>query len=121
MHSTAFNFQQAPATAIIDMLGPALGAGGRWFESSRPDRFAIWGCMRAFNVGGRIISTLSGLAVLLAGGIWILQAFDLAFNGPLGPGGAPSFMVNDRRWAVYGLVAVLLGCWQVAWSNSHRR
>jgi hypothetical protein len=77
--------------------------------------------MRAFNVGGRILSTLSGLAVMLAGGIWILQAFDLAFNGPMGPGGAPSFMVNDRSWAVYGLVAVLLGGWQVAWSNNRQR
>jgi len=53
--------------------------------------------------------------------IWILQAFDLAFNGPLAPGGSPSFMVNNRPWALYGLVAACLGVWQVVWSNSSKR
>jgi hypothetical protein len=74
-----------------------------------------------FHVGGRILSTLTGLALVFVGGVWILQAFNLAFNGPLVPGGPPSFMVNDRRWAVYGAVAMTLGLWQVCWSNLRRR
>jgi hypothetical protein len=74
-----------------------------------------------FNIGGRVISTLTGLAFIAAGGIWILQAFNLAFNGPLGPGGQVSFMVNDRRWALYGAIAMGVGLWQVLWSNSRRR
>jgi len=72
----------------------------------------------AFNVFGRIVSTFLGVAIVAMGIVWILQAFDLAFNTPLVPGGPVSFMVNNRQWAVYGGIAVLVGLGQIVWSNT---
>ena len=77
--------------------------------------------MGAFNIFGRIVSTLLGLMVVLLGIVWILQAFDIAFNAPMVPGGPVSFMVNNRQWAVYGAIAVLIGLGQVFWSNTRSR
>lgn len=74
--------------------------------------------MRAFNIFGRIVSTLLGVAFACAGVVWILQAFDVAFNRPIVPGGPVSFMVNNRQWALYGTIAVLIGLGQVVWSNT---
>ena len=74
----------------------------------------------AFNILGRIISTLLGLLLVLMGGVWILQAFNIAFNGPMGPGGARSFMVENHQWAVYGAIAVVVGLVQIAWSNTRK-
>jgi uncharacterized membrane protein YccC len=73
-----------------------------------------------FNLFGRIVGTLLGIALALAGGVWILQAFDLAFNAPLVPGGPVSFMVNNRQWAVYGAIAVIAGLGHVVWTNTRR-
>ena len=75
----------------------------------------------AFNIVGRIISTLLGLLLVLMGGVWILQAYNIAFNGPMGPGGERSFMVEDRSWAVYGAIAIAVGLVQVVWSNTRKR
>ena len=72
----------------------------------------------AFNVFGRIVSTFLGIAIVAMGFVWILQAFNLAFNTPLFPGGPVSFMVNNRQWAVYGAIAVLVGLGQIVWSNT---
>lgn len=77
--------------------------------------------MRFFSLLGRIISTLLGLVVLCLGAVWILQAFNVAFNTPRVPGGPVSFMVNNRQWAVYGAIAVAVGTGQIAWSNLRRR
>jgi hypothetical protein len=74
----------------------------------------------AFNIIGRILSTLLGLLLIFMGGVWILQAFNIAFNGPMGPGGARSFMVDNHQWAIYGLIALALGLVQVAWSNTRK-
>jgi hypothetical protein len=74
----------------------------------------------AFNIVGRIISTLLGALLCFMGGVWILQAYNIAFNGPMGPGGARSFMVEDHSWAIYGGVAVLVGVVQVVWSNTRK-
>jgi hypothetical protein len=74
--------------------------------------------MRAFDVFGRIVSTLLGLAVVAMGVVWILQAFDIAFNTPIVPGGPVSFMVNNHQWAVYGAIAALIGVGQIVWSNT---
>ena len=41
----------------------------------------------SFNIIGRIISTLLGLLVVFGGVVWILQSFNIAFNGPMGAGG----------------------------------
>ena len=67
-----------------------------------------------FNILGRAISTLSGLLLIVAGGIWILQGLDIAFQ-------AGSFMAGDPHWAFYGAIAVLVGLIQVAWSNTRQR
>jgi hypothetical protein len=72
------------------------------------------------NLVGRIISTGLGVVVLCLGVVWILQAFDLAFNTPRVPGGPVSFMVNNHQWAVYGALAVVVGVGQVVWSNTRR-
>jgi hypothetical protein len=77
--------------------------------------------MKAFNLFGRVVSTLLGLILVLAGIVWTLQAFDIAFNTPMVPGGPVSFMVNNRQWAVYGAIAVLVGLGQVLWSNTRSR
>jgi hypothetical protein len=74
-----------------------------------------------FNVIGRIISTTLGLVVVCLGAVWILQAFDVAFNTPRVPGGPVSFMVNNHQWAAYGALAVVVGIVQVVWSNTRRR
>ena len=75
----------------------------------------------AFNVVGRVVSSLFGVITVCLGIVWTLQAFDLAFNTPMVPGGPVSFMVNNHQWAVYGAVAVVIGLWQVVWSNSRTR
>jgi hypothetical protein len=73
-----------------------------------------------FNVVGRIVSTLFGIVSIALGIVWILQAFDVAFNTPMVPGGPVSFMVNNHQWAAYGAIAVLIGVGQVVWSNTRR-
>ena len=72
----------------------------------------------AFNIFGRIVSTLLGLLIGSMGVIWILQAFNIAFNGPMGPAGHRSFMVGDQHWALYGVIAIAVGVLQIAWSNT---
>jgi len=76
--------------------------------------------MIVLDLLGRIISTALGVVVLCLGCIWVLQAFDLAFNTPMGPGGRVSFMVNNHQWAVYGAIAVAAGIGQIVWSNTRR-
>jgi len=75
---------------------------------------------RAFDLFGRVISTLFGLIAIGLGVVWTLQAFNIAFNTPMVPGGPVSFMVNNRQWAVYGAIAALVGIGQVVWSNTRR-
>lgn len=54
----------------------------------------------------------SGILLVIAGTIWILQGFDVAF--------APeSFMTGDRTWVLWGAVALLLGI-GLAWSARRR-
>jgi hypothetical protein len=74
----------------------------------------------AFNIVGRIISTLLGLLLVLMGGVWILQAYNIAFNGPMGAGGQRSFMVEDHSWALYGSIAIVVGLVQIVWSNTRK-
>jgi hypothetical protein len=73
-----------------------------------------------FNIVGRIISSLLGLLLVLMGGVWILQAYNIAFNGPMGAGGQRSFMVEDHSWALYGAIAIVVGLVQIAWSNTRK-
>jgi hypothetical protein len=68
---------------------------------------------RTFNVMMRIISSLIGIAMILAGTVWILQGLNLAFR--------VGFMVGDFHWTIYGAILALVGIAQVIWSNARRR
>ena len=70
----------------------------------------------AFNVVMRIVSSLLGLLLVVFGCIWIMQGLN---TGPAAI--LQGFMVNDKRWAVYGLILALFGIGQVIWSNSRQR
>ena len=59
------------------------------------------------------ISGLIGALLVVMGGIWILQGFNLAW-GAL----ARSFMQNDRHWAVYGAILAFVGLGLIIWSFS---
>ena len=72
------------------------------------------------NVAGRIVSTLFGVVTVFLGVVWTLQAFNMAFNTPMVPGGPVSFMVNNHQWAVYGAIAAVVGLGQIVWSNTRR-
>jgi len=63
-----------------------------------------------FNGVMRAISSLIGLLMIMMGGIWILQGFNIAF--------LDSFMANDKQWAVWGALLAIVGAGQVYWSNS---
>jgi hypothetical protein len=63
-----------------------------------------------FNGAMRAVSSLLGLLMVLMGGIWILQGFNLAFR--------VGFMVGDKKWALYGAILALVGLSQLIWSNT---
>jgi hypothetical protein len=65
---------------------------------------------KVFDSVMRAVSSLLGLAMVLLGGVWILQGFDLAFR--------VGFMVGDKRWALYGAILAVLGVCQIVWSNT---
>jgi len=68
---------------------------------------------RTFNVVMRIVSSLIGAAMILAGTVWILQGLNLAFR--------VGFMVGDFHWIIYGAILALVGIAQVVWSNSRQK
>ena len=68
-----------------------------------------------FNVVFRIISSLLGVLLVLMGGVWTLQGLGMA-SGRM----AQSFMENDRMWAVWGVIAILVGIGQIVWSNTRQ-
>ena len=49
----------------------------------------------------KIISTIVGVLLALFGSVWILQGLNVL------PG---SFMTGQIRWAVYGAIALAVGC-----------
>jgi hypothetical protein len=63
-----------------------------------------------FNGIMRAISSLIGLCMVLMGGIWILQGFNIAF--------LDSFMANDKQWALWGALLALVGAALIFWSNT---
>lgn len=67
---------------------------------------------QAFNLIMRIISTLLGLLLMAAGGIWVLQGTGLAFQ--------VGFMAGDWHWTLYGALMVLVGVAQAVWSNTRQ-
>jgi hypothetical protein len=66
-----------------------------------------------FNGVMRAISSLIGLAMVMMGGIWILQGFNIAFLN--------SFMANDKQWALWGALLALVGAGQIVWSNTREQ
>jgi hypothetical protein len=66
----------------------------------------------AFNAVMRIVSTLIGVLMIVAGSIWILQGLNIAFRH--------GFMVGDYHWTVYGTILALVGIGQVIWSNARQ-
>jgi hypothetical protein len=66
----------------------------------------------SFNVVMRIVSTLIGIAMILMGGVWILQGLNLAFR--------VGFMVGDYHWTIYGAILALVGVGEVIWSNTRQ-
>ena len=63
-----------------------------------------------FNGVMRAISSLIGLGMVMMGGIWILQGFNIAF--------LDSFMANDKQWALWGALLAAAGVGQMVWSNT---
>lgn len=66
-----------------------------------------------FNGIMRAISSLLGLAMVLMGGVWILQGLNLAFR--------VGFMVGDKQWVLWGALLALVGVCQILWSNTRER
>lgn len=66
-----------------------------------------------FNGIMRAISSLLGLALVLMGGVWILQGLNLAFR--------VGFMVGDKQWCLWGALLALVGVAQIVWSNNRER
>lgn len=66
-----------------------------------------------FNGIMRAISSLLGLAMVLMGGVWILQGLNLAFR--------VGFMVGDRQWCLWGALLAIVGVAQIIWSNTRER
>ena len=69
----------------------------------------------AFNIIMRVVSSLIGLLLTLIGGIWTLQGLNLAWGRM-----RQSFMENDRHWAVYGAILIVVGVCQIIWSNTRQ-
>ena len=67
---------------------------------------------RAFDVVMRIVSSLIGVAMIVFGGIWILQGLGIAFQ--------VGFMAGDITWALYGATCAIVGAAQVVWSNTRQ-
>lgn len=67
---------------------------------------------RTFNIVMRILSTLIGVAMILMGGVWMLQGLNLAFR--------VGRMVGDYHWTIYGALLALVGIGEVIWSNARQ-
>ena len=65
-----------------------------------------------FNLVMRVVSSLIGVAMVLMGGVWMLQGLNLAFRR--------GFMVGDPHWRLYGAILVVVGLAQVVWSNTRQ-
>jgi hypothetical protein len=56
----------------------------------------------------------TGILLILAGSVWVLQGLDVAF--------APqSFMTNNRWWVYWGILAVVVGVFLVVRYVKSRR
>jgi hypothetical protein len=60
----------------------------------------------------RIVSSLIGILMILAGTVWMLQGLNLAFR--------VGFMVGDYHWTIYGAILALVGIAEVVWCNARQ-
>jgi hypothetical protein len=65
----------------------------------------------AFDVIMRIVTTLVGLLMILAGCVWAMQGLGV---GPAAIMQGP--MVNDIRWTYYGAILGGVGIAEIVWS-----
>lgn len=63
----------------------------------------------------RLIAQILGVALILAGGLWLLQGLGIV----MWP--AESFMLAERQWAVYGAMTVAVGAALVWWARRRAR
>jgi hypothetical protein len=91
--------------SVVGAAGAAHPPGWRTPEGERPMR-------GVFNVVMRIVSTLIGLLMVCAGGVWMLQGLDLAFK--------VGFMVGDKHWVLYGAILALVGLSHIVWTNTRQ-
>ncbi len=61
----------------------------------------------------RYILQIFGVALVLSGGLWTLQGLGLV-QWP-----ADSFMLNQSRWALYGVITLIIGLGML-WSARSR-
>jgi len=66
----------------------------------------------AFNITMRIVSSLIGILMILAGTVWMLQGLNLAFR--------VGFMVGVYHWTIYGAILALVGIAEVVWCNARQ-
>ena len=69
----------------------------------------------AFNIVFRVINTVLGILVIPLGLVWIGQGLHVGPDVIM-----HSFMVSDRKWALYGVILALFGVGQVVWSNTRQ-
>lgn len=62
----------------------------------------------------RLLAQVFGVAMVLAGGLWALQGLGLVMWPE------ESFMLAERKWALYGALTLLVGA-LLFWSGSRRR
>jgi hypothetical protein len=60
----------------------------------------------------RIVSSLIGILMILAGTVWMLQGLNLAFR--------VGFMVGDYHWTIYGAILALVRIAEVVWCNARQ-
>ena len=62
----------------------------------------------------RLLAQVLGVALVLAGGLWTLQGLGLV----MWP--AESFMLAERKWALYGAITVAIGGLLFLWGSRRR-
>jgi len=62
----------------------------------------------------RLLAQVLGVALVLAGGLWTLQGLGLV----MWP--SESFMLAERKWALYGAITVAIGAAMFWWASRRR-
>jgi hypothetical protein len=59
----------------------------------------------------KIVLTVIGVLLILAGGVWLLQGINIL------PG---SFMTGQTRWAIYGGITIVIGFGLILFAQQRR-